>query len=236
MRCLILLNDIQKTNIDIYLKELAKEFRKITNKNLKVEIIIVGGGSIMLNYDFRMSSVDVDAFNTSEQAIKEAAKCVAEKYNLSYNWLNNDFKKTKSYSPKLRQYSTHYRTYSNVLEIRTAAREYLIAMKMVSARKYKNDLSDILGILYSHYQKDDAITFEQINSAILNLYGNLDSVSDDVKDFVKTAIENKSFIGEYENQLEMEKKIKSELISFEEKYEGIANDDNIDDIIKNIMK
>ena len=30
------------------------------------EIIIVDGGSVLLNYDFRMNSVDVDAFNTYE--------------------------------------------------------------------------------------------------------------------------------------------------------------------------
>lgn len=232
----MLSNDIQKSNIDLYLKELAKSFRKLTSKNIKAEIIIVGGGSIIINYNFRMSSVDIDAFNTSEEMIKEASKAVAEKYNLSYDWLNNDFKKTKSYSPKLRQYSIHYKTYSNVLEIRTITREYLIAMKMVSARKYKHDLSDILGILYSHYSNDDIISFDEVEKAVINLYDSWDKVSDDVKEFVKKAIDNKSYIDGYTNQIEAEKKIKTQLVQFEEKYPNVANDNNVDEIIKKLTE
>lgn len=232
----MLSNDIQKSNIDLYLKELAKNFRKLTSKNIKAEIIIVGGGSIIINYNFRMSSVDIDAFNTSEEMIKEASKAVAEKYNLSYDWLNNDFKKTKSYSPKLRQYSIHYKTYSNVLEIRTITREYLIAKKMVSARKYKHDLSDILGILYSHYSNDDIISFDEVEKAVINLYDSWDKVSDDVKEFVKKAIDNKSYIDGYTNQIEAEKKIKTQLVQFEEKYPNVANDNNVDEIIKKLTE
>lgn len=48
-----------------------------------------------------MNSVDVDAFNTYDSAIKDAAKIVADKFDLSQQWLNDDFKKTASYSPKL---------------------------------------------------------------------------------------------------------------------------------------
>ena len=89
-------NDIQKNQIDIYLKALANEFKRITSRKVKAEIIIVGGGALMLNYDFRMNSVDIDAFNTSEEAVKTAALKVAERFDLPADWLNDDFKKTKS--------------------------------------------------------------------------------------------------------------------------------------------
>lgn len=218
----------------MYLKELAKEFKRITGRKTSAEIIIVGGGSVLLNYDFRMNSVDVDAFNTYESAIKDAAKLVADKYNLSQQWLNDDFKKTPSYSPRLRQYSSYYKTFSNVLEIRTISREYLVAMKMVSGRKYKNDLSDILGILYYHYKNNDEITYQQIEKAVLDLYGNFDRIKDDVEEFVKTAVENKTFIDGYNLQKEAEQSIKENLIQFEEKYENVLSEDNIDDIINKL--
>ena len=48
-------NDIQKNQIDIYLKALANEFKRITSRKVKAEIIIVGGGALMINYDFRMN-------------------------------------------------------------------------------------------------------------------------------------------------------------------------------------
>lgn len=220
--------------VDMYLKELAKEFKRITGRKTSAEIIIVGGGSVLLNYDFRMNSVDVDAFNTYESAIKDAAKLVADKYNLSQQWLNDDFKKTPSYSPRLRQYSIYYKTFSNVLEIRTISREYLVAMKMVSGRKYKNDLSDILGILYYHYKNNDEITYQQIEKAVENLYGNFDRIKCDVVEFVKTAIENKTFVDGYNLQKEAEQNIKENLIQFEEKYENVLSEDNIDDIINKL--
>lgn len=218
----------------MYLKELAKEFKRITGRKTSAEIIIVGGGSVLLNYDFRMNSVDVDAFNTYESAIKDAAKLVADKYNLSQQWLNDDFKKTPSYSPRLRQYSSYYKTFSNVLEIRTISREYLVAMKMVSGRKYKNDLSDILGILYYHYKNNDEITYQQIEKAVENLYGNFDRIKCDVVEFVKTAIENKTFVDGYNLQKEAEQSIKENLIQFEEKYENVLSENNIDDIINKL--
>lgn len=227
-------NDIQKDMVDMYLKELAKEFKRITGRKTSAEIIIVGGGSVLLNYDFRMNSVDVDAFNTYESAIKDAAKLVADKYNLSQQWLNDDFKKTPSYSPRLRQYSSYYKTFSNVLEIRTISREYLVAMKMVSGRKYKNDLSDILGILYYHYKNNDEITYSQIEKAVEDLYGNFDRIKDDVLEFVKTAVENKTFVDGYNLQKEAEQNIKENLIQFEEKYENVLSENNIDDIINKL--
>lgn len=229
-------NDIQKEMIDMYLKELAKEFKRITGRKTSAEIIIVGGGSVLLNYDFRMNSVDVDAFNTYDSAIKDAAKLVADKYNLSQQWLNDDFKKTPSYSPRLRQYSSYYKTFSNVLEIRTISREYLVAMKMVSGRKYKNDLSDILGILYYHYKSNDEITYQQIEKAVVDLYSNFDRIKEDVVEFVKTAIENKTFVDGYNLQKETEQSIKDNLIQFEEKYENVLSEDNIDDIINKLSE
>lgn len=224
-------NDIQKNQIDIYLKALANEFKRITSRKVKAEIIIVGGGALMLNYDFRMNSVDIDAFNTSEEAVKAATLKVAEKYNLPADWLNDDFTKTTSYSPKLRNCSKHYKTFSNVLEFRTVNREYLIAMKMVSGRKYTHDFSDILGVLAAHYQMNDTITFEEIDKAVKLLYGNWSRINEDIKYQTKKAIEEKSFIEDYNKQKENEQKIKSDLIAFEEEYPDVLNEDNLDEII-----
>ncbi len=88
-----------------------------------------------------------DAVITASSAMKEAVNTVGDRLGLPNGWLNADFKNTSSYSPKLSQYSKYYRTYSNVLNIRTISAEYLVAMKLMSGRRYKKDLSDIIGIL-----------------------------------------------------------------------------------------
>ena len=139
-----------KENLDYYLKELAKEFRKRNGKNMPAEIVLVGGAAILANYGFREMTYDINA----------------------------DFKNTSSYSPKLSQYSKYYRTYSNVLNIRTISAEYLVAMKLMSRRRYKKDLSDIIGILSEQERMGESLSYQQIDCAVRNLYGGWDHISE----------------------------------------------------------
>lgn len=104
-----------KENLDYYLKELAKEFRKRNGKNTPAEIVLVGGAAILVNYGFREMTYDIDAVITASSAMKEAVNAVGDRFGLPNGWLNADFKSTSSYSSKLSQYSKYYRTYSNVL-------------------------------------------------------------------------------------------------------------------------
>ncbi len=83
----------------------------------------------------------------SERALKDAAISVGDKYGLQHNWLNSDFKNTDSYSAKLYEHSKYYREFANVLKVRIVEPEYLLATKLRSARPYKHDLSDIIGII-----------------------------------------------------------------------------------------
>lgn len=70
----MLSNDIMKDMIDVYFRDLAKEFKRLTGRKAKAEIIVVGGASILLNYDFRMNSIDIDAFTNYKNIIECAAK------------------------------------------------------------------------------------------------------------------------------------------------------------------
>ena len=116
-------------NIDNYLKALAKEYRKLSGKKMPAEIIIVGGASTLINYGFRENTYDIDAIMQSSSAMKDAISNISNSMNLKPSWINSDFIKTKSYSPKLIQYSKYYKTFSNIVQFRTVTGEYLIAMK-----------------------------------------------------------------------------------------------------------
>lgn len=59
-----------KDNIDNYLKELAKEFRRRNRNKVPVEIILIGGASILINYGFREMTYDMDAIIRSSDTIK----------------------------------------------------------------------------------------------------------------------------------------------------------------------
>ena len=42
-----------KNNLDFYLRELAREFRKLNGKTMRAEMILIGGASVLLIYGFR---------------------------------------------------------------------------------------------------------------------------------------------------------------------------------------
>lgn len=101
-----------KANMDIYLKELAKEFRKLNGTAMTAEIILIGGAAILANYGFRNMTNDIDAIIYASSSMKDAINIVGDKYKLPNMWLNSDFMRTASYSTKLEEISVYYRTYS----------------------------------------------------------------------------------------------------------------------------
>ena len=164
-----------KENLDSYLKELAKEYRKLNGKSMPAEIVLVGGAAILTNYGFRDMTTDIDAVIYAASSMKDAINLVGDKFSLPNGWLNADFMHTASYSPRLDEFSVYYKTFYGVLSVRSVSAEYLIAMKLRSGRKYKNDLSDVIGILAEHQKNNAPITLDKINTAVNNLYGGWDN-------------------------------------------------------------
>lgn len=223
--------EITKENIDTYLKAVAKEYRKLVGKTMPAELILIGGASILINYGFRGATTDVDALIQANSSMKDAINRVGDQYNLPNGWLNADFMKTSSYTPKLVRFSTYYRTFSNVLTVRTIAAEYLIAMKLRSGRVYKKDLSDVLGILAEHEAKGTPISMEQIQKAVTDLYGDWSQLSESARNFIERAMENGSFAKQYEAIAEGEQQAQEALIAFQEEYPGVMTTDNVETIV-----
>lgn len=228
--------EFTKENIDFYLKEVAKEYRKLVGKNMPAELVLVGGASILINYGFRNSTTDIDAMISAASAMKDAINIIRDRFGLPAGWLNIDFQKTASYSTKLSQFSVYYKTYSNVVTIRTIAAEYLIAMKLCSGRQYKSDLSDILGILAEHQKAGTPITIEQIRKAVINLYEKWDNIPESSKVFIENVIENGQYEELYDEILRSEKETKELLIQFEKEYPDSIQKTNVDKIAINLQK
>ena len=229
-------NSFTKENLDTYLKELAKEFRRLNGKRVPAEIVLVGGAAILTNYGFRYMTTDIDAIIYAASSMKEAINHVGDKFDLPNGWLNADFMHTGSYSPKLDEFSVYYKSFYGVLSVRTISAEYLIAMKLRSGRKYKNDLSDIIGILAEHEKKGMPITFEKIDAAVENLYGSWDSFPEDSKPFIEDALKNGDFENIYATVKNDEIESKDILIDFEKDYPKVAKESNINDILKTLKE
>lgn len=224
-----------KENLDIYLKDLAKEFRRLNGKHVYAEIILIGGASIIINYDFRNTTNDVDALIQATASMKEAINHTADKFNLPNYWLNSDFSQTSSYSPKLQEVSKHYKTYANRVEYRTIDAEYLIAMKLMAGRKYKNDLSDIVGILKSHEDKENPITLKMIEEAVKKLYGSWDALSLASREFIEKITYEKNYEELFET-IKIEEQTSHEIIiDFNQKNPKVLKESNLEDIL-NLLK
>ena len=91
-------NTFTKENLNTYLNEVAKQYRKLGGKAMPAEIILVGGAAVLANYGFRDMTTDVDALIHASSALKDAINMVGDKYGLPNGWLNADFRKTASFS------------------------------------------------------------------------------------------------------------------------------------------
>lgn len=60
-----------KENLNMYLKELAKEYRRRSGKNTPAEIILIGGAAVVINYGFREMTYDTDAIITASSHMKD---------------------------------------------------------------------------------------------------------------------------------------------------------------------
>ena len=223
--------DIGKKELDIYLRELGKEYRKLEGKKSPAEIVLIGGGAILANYNFRTSTTDVDAIIHAASAMKEAINRVGDKYYLANRWLNEDFVRTVSYSPKIEEFSQFYRQYSNVLQVRTIKAEYIIAMKLRAGRKYKNDFSDIIGVLMEHEEKNEHISYRDIDRAVIDLYGSWNAITEEAKTFLKDVLSCKDLAERYVELRGSEGEMGLLLQGFEVDYSGVLNQSNVNDIL-----
>ncbi len=228
--------EFTKENIDTYLKEVAREYRKQIGRSMPAEIILVGGASVLLNYGFRDMTTDIDAVMQAASVMKDVIDRVGNRYDLPNGWLNQDFVRTESYSSGLFRFSQYYRTYSNVLTIRTVAAEYLIAMKLRSGRQYKRDLSDVLGILAEHEKRGNPISLERIEKAVSDLYGDWNTLPESSRSFIFNVIQDGRFSELYTQTVIGEKETKELLIGFELDYPGLTKEGNVNIIAANLQK
>lgn len=227
---------ITKENLDTYLKEVAKRFRKLNGKAIPAEITLIGGASILINYGFRDSTYDVDALIQASSSMKDAINYVTDMLELPNGWLNEDFKNTKSYTPRLVNYSKYYRTFSNVVTVRTITGEYLVAMKLMAFRQYKHDLSDIVGIMRDQQKSGEPLTFERIDTAVKNLYDDWEKLPAEAKPLIQVILAANNLDELYQSYASEEQATKETLLDFEDEYPDVLKEDNLDDILSHLMK
>ncbi|WP_026489414.1 DUF6036 family nucleotidyltransferase [Butyrivibrio sp. XBB1001] len=218
-----------KDNIDNLLFQLAKEYKKINRKNTPAEIVIIGGAAIVSKYGFRASTTDIDSLIFASSSMKDAINTVGDKNGLPTGWINEEFRKTSSYTEKIRQYSKHYKLFANILEARMLPSEYDVAMKLASLRPYKYDMSDAVGII-----KSENITREQIEKAVVDFYGGFEKLShpDEAKKLLDSIFSAHNLDELYDSTRTSESDNRVILKDIDDNYPKLLNEGNLASVLE----
>ena len=160
---------ITKENIDGLFDNLSKEYIDLGGKQ-RVDIYIVGGAAIVLNFDYRMSTIDIDAYYKENQVLVDAILNVSNKLGLPNDWLNHDFTSTPSYSPEIVKKAVLHKGYGNIIFVYLLEPRYLIAMKLKSSRPTGGDLDDIVKMIYELRLKEMPISYDMVIEAYQEMY------------------------------------------------------------------
>lgn len=105
-------------------------------------------------------------------------------------------------------------------------------MKLRAGRQYKNDFSDVIGILIEQDRLGDTLTFDRVKNAIIELYGSYDVIPETSRLFIESIFEKDDLKAFYEQCIKLEFENKDILIEFNDNYPEVLNENNISDILK----
>lgn len=121
-----------------YLAELNDELRLM---NIKGEVSLYGGAVMVLAFNARIATKDVDAIFLPAAEIRAAAARIAERHGLLERWLNDG---VKGY---LVDHARRVLFHMPNLTVFIPEADYLLAMKSLAARANTEDEGDVLTLI-----------------------------------------------------------------------------------------
>jgi hypothetical protein len=137
------MSTLSKADIIAALSSLDEELKQ---RSVTGELCVFGGAVMVLVFDARESTRDVDAIFVPKTALREAAAAVAEARDLPESWLNDGVKGFVSEEGEVTEEGMPQ--FRNLRLVRPTT-EYLLAMKCLAARA---------GGLEDHGDRDDVLT------------------------------------------------------------------------------
>jgi hypothetical protein len=130
---------LTKERVLKYLRQLGDELDAL---GMSGEVLLTGGAAMCLVHDARDMTKDIDALYEPKGIINEIAARIAERENLPPDWLNDSVKGFVGANAPIEEVIAW-----KGLKIQTVSAEYLLAMKMMSARYGEKDYEDILFLM-----------------------------------------------------------------------------------------
>jgi len=129
---------------DIILEALTQLSAELGRRGVLGELSIVGGTAMVLAFNARSSTKDVDAIFEPSAAVRAAAAIVADSLELSADWLNDA---AKGYISPAGDFTEWKAIELPNLRVQTPTAEYMLAMKVLASRtgigEERGDAKDI---------------------------------------------------------------------------------------------
>jgi hypothetical protein len=143
-------------------EEILQAFHKLNDElereGVRGEVGVVGGAAMVLAFNARLATKDVDAIFEPSTKVREAAGRVSAALALPPDWLNDA---AKGYMPPGAEPRGMVLELSH-LSVWVPPAEYLLAMKAISARFDTNDAADLKTLIAHLKIKSVAAVFEVI--------------------------------------------------------------------------
>lgn len=134
---------------------------KLASEGKSGELLLMGGAAMALVHDARDMTKDIDALYEPKLDINRLTEEVAEEMQLPPDWLNDSVKGFVSAELEAEEFLSF-----PGLQINSISPEYLLAMKLLSARLSETDLEDVKFLL----EKLDVDSPSQAYAILENYY------------------------------------------------------------------
>ncbi|AEE95424.1 DUF6036 family nucleotidyltransferase [Mahella australiensis] len=122
---------LEKMTKELFLEIMEVLDKKLEENRLKLTLNIYGGTVMMICFDARPATKDVDALFETSSIIENILSDIAETYGLNKDWINQDVKEPLKYIKQ--ENLKEVFTYKN-LRVLAPTAEQMLAMKILSAR------------------------------------------------------------------------------------------------------
>ncbi len=105
-------------------------------KESKVTLVIGGGGSMILQYDYAGATTDIDAapVNSEFEHLKPYAEIVARELNIAPDWLNPYYQAFTVYLPEDASTRMQFTYKGKTLLVKSLGAEDILIMKLMAGR------------------------------------------------------------------------------------------------------